>query len=62
MVDDFESKGADGKVTGVFVGVCGPAGLVENAWEAAAGVEDGVKRKIGGVEVHEECVFIVFLV
>lgn len=58
MVDDVEAGSQDrkglAKVTGVFVGVCGPSGLVESAWEAAHAVEDSVKRKIGGVEVHEE--------
>ncbi|QRW07167.1 Ferric reductase like transmembrane component [Ceratobasidium sp. AG-Ba] len=57
MVDYFEANGGDdksGKVTGVFVGVCGPSGLVENAWEAASCVDDKIKRRIGGIEVHEE--------
>ncbi|KAG8789513.1 hypothetical protein FRC12_013472 [Ceratobasidium sp. 428] len=42
------------KMTGVFVGVCGPAGLVEGMYEAVDCVDGGVKRKIGGIEVHEE--------
>lgn len=44
----------ENKTTGVYVGVCGPAGLVEDAWRAEAALEGDMKKKVGGVELHEE--------
>ncbi|KAG8694759.1 hypothetical protein FRC08_008277 [Ceratobasidium sp. 394] len=54
MIESDVESGSGKKPTGVFVGVCGPAGLVENVWEAEGAIESAVKRKIGGIEVHEE--------
>lgn len=42
------------KATGIFVGVCGPAGLVEDAWRAEDALDGEMKKKVGGVELHEE--------
>jgi len=54
MIESDIESGSGRKPTGVFVGVCGPAGLAENVWEAADAVDSVVRRKLGGVEVHEE--------
>jgi ferric-chelate reductase len=48
------SANPENKSNGVYVGICGPAGLVEDAWAAEAAVDGALKKKVGGVEVHEE--------
>ena len=45
--------------TGIIVGVCGPAGLGKDVRKAVANVSAESRKKIGGVELHEECVFRV---
>ncbi|CAE6467656.1 unnamed protein product [Rhizoctonia solani] len=39
---------------GVMMGVCGPAGLAEEAWKAESAVDGEMRKKVGGVEVYEE--------
>lgn len=42
------------RATGIYLGVCGPAGLVEDAWNAEAALDGEMRTLVGGVEVHEE--------
>ena len=45
---------ASDKLSGIFVGVCGPPGLGEEARKAAGAIEPRKFRNIGGIEVVEE--------
>ena len=45
--------------TGIIVGVCGPAGLGKDVRKVVANVPVESRKKIGGVELHEECVLRV---
>ncbi|KAH8078723.1 iron reductase [Cristinia sonorae] len=50
--------GRDGKsgrgLCGIIVGVCGPLGLAEEVRNTVRGVDAKRRRRVGGVEVHEE--------
>lgn len=46
-----------GKCTGVFVGVCGPVSLAGSVCDAVRRFDPGLKRAVGGIEIHEEWVF-----
>lgn len=59
---DRRRGGADGKSTGgrpsgVFVTVCGPQGLAEDVRKAVRSVESDRRKRCGGVELFDECVF-----
>lgn len=41
---------------GAFVAVCGPTGLAENAAHAVRTYDADLKKAVGGIQFHEECV------
>ena len=45
---------ASDKLSGVFVGVCGPSGLGVEVRKAVGAIDPGKFRKVGGIEVFEE--------
>jgi len=45
---------ASDKLSGVFIGVCGPLGLGEEVRKAVAAIEPRRFRNVGGIEVVEE--------
>ena len=52
------SRGGGG-MTGVIVGVCGPSGLGDEVRKAVAGFDPASRKRVGGIELHEECVPLV---
>ena len=51
-----ERKRGGGGLTGVIVGVCGPSGLGDEVRKAVAGFDPDSRKRVGGIELHEECV------
>ncbi|TBU28196.1 incomplete iron reductase [Dichomitus squalens] len=49
-----ERRRGGGGLTGVIVGVCGPAGLGDDVRKAVAGFDPKRRKTIGGIELHEE--------
>ncbi|KAG6911018.1 hypothetical protein DXG01_005433 [Tephrocybe rancida] len=44
----------EGRVSGMLVGVCGPAGLGDDVSRAVAAIDPGRRDQVGGIEMHEE--------
>ena len=49
-----ERRRGGGGLTGVIVGVCGPAGLGDDVRRAVAEFDPKRRKTIGGIELHEE--------
>ena len=49
------------KSSGVIVGACGPVGLCDDVAEAVRQVDSNKRKAVGGVELHEEWVFLIRL-
>lgn len=47
-----------GGCSGVFVGVCGPVSLAGSVSETVRRFDPNLKRAVGGVELHEEYVWL----
>lgn len=45
---------SEGAPSGVFVGACGPAGLIERTRSAIGGVSSERAQSVGGLELSEE--------
>jgi len=43
-----------GGTRGVFVGVCGPTALANSVSATVKGFDIGLRKAVGGVELHEE--------
>lgn len=56
-----ERKRGGGGLTGVIVGVCGPSGLGDEVRKAVAGFDPESRKRCGGIELHEEYVFLPHL-
>ncbi len=50
----INSDSGGGGLTGVVVGVCGPAGLAREVKAAVRSVDPKRRKAVGGIEVHEE--------
>lgn len=55
--DAHESTG-DERTGGMLVGICGPVGLGEEVRSVVDGIPIERQKRIGGVQIHEECVSI----
>ena len=52
-----ERSRGHGNLTGVIVGVCGPSGLGDEVRKAVANFDPDSRKRVGGIELHEECVY-----
>jgi phosphate/sulfate permease len=50
------------RITGLLVAVCGPVGLGDEVVKAVGSVAPSRRDQVGGIEMHEECVFSVLLI
>jgi len=50
----------DEPITGLIVGVCGPVALADDVAVAVNSIEPLRRDQVGGIEIHEECVFGLF--
>jgi len=48
-----------GKPSGLVVGVCGPLALADEMVTAVNGVNSQMRDDIGGIEIIEECVYVL---
>ncbi|TFK83417.1 incomplete iron reductase [Polyporus arcularius HHB13444] len=49
-----ERSRGKGSLTGVIVGVCGPSGLGDEVRKAVANFDPDSRKRVGGIELHEE--------
>lgn len=50
------------EITGVIVGVCGPVELARDVVNAVGSVDGERRNRVGGVEIHEEYVYVPALI
>jgi ferric-chelate reductase len=50
------------RITGLLVAVCGPVGLGDEVVKAVGNVAPIRRDQVGGIEMHEECVFSILLI